>query len=240
MDNPPQFSSQDLSRFFLLLVSFEIVLLAVYFLDMLLGSPVWFFQRLVNIDGENSIAAWFSSMQLFLIGVLLFLWGWRHRPGPGPNRWFIMLGAGGFFFLSADEALFIHESITEALLKYEWLFRFEGGHGIWIPIYLSILVVLIALSWRQFWRFWNHHRRTFLLMAAGAGTFLFGAVGLEVASYEFIPDDSALYLVEVAAEEFLEMLGANIILYASMEVVTEPERSPVARPVVLVQQQVGW
>jgi hypothetical protein len=230
MDVTLTFRRKDLNRFFLSLVGFSLLLIAAFFFDRLIGSPIWFFERLVNIDGENSFPAWFSSIQLFLIGGFLLLKGWRCDPARGPARWFYLLGAAGFMFLSADEALAIHESVTEALLKYEWLFRFEGDHGMWIPIYLAGMALLMALSWRQVLRLWNYERRAFLLMALGAAIFLFGAVGLEIVAYQFLQSASSLYFVEVAAEEFLEMLGASIILYGSMNLLLEP--APAIQPQV--------
>lgn len=216
MERPNQLSRKDIQRFFLLLVGFELLLIGAYFLDMLLGSPFWLIQRLVDIDGEASFASWFSSIQLFLIGLMFFLWGWTRPPGPGPDRWFVMLGAVAFFFLSADEALFIHESLTRALIKYDMLYRFKGDHGMWIPFYIGVLVLLVVLCQGQIRLFYKHHQHPFLLIASGAALFLLGAVGLEIAAYEFIPKDSPVLLAEVAAEEFLEMIGASIILYATM------------------------
>lgn len=225
MDVTLTFSRKDATRFFLFLVGFAAFLIAAYFVDKALGSPFWFFERLFNIDGENSFPAWFSSIQLFLIGAFLMLKGWRADPERGPARWFYLTGAAGFVFLSADEALAIHESVTQALLKVEWLYRFEGDHGMWIPIYLALAVIALAVTWRQVWRMWSYNRGPFVVMALGAGMFLFGAVGLEIVAYEFL-SGSPLYVLEVAAEEFLEMVGASTMLLGSMGLMIEPAAPP--------------
>ena len=47
---------------------------------------------------------------------------------------------------------------------------------------------------------------------------MLGGVGLEIISYQFLREDetSLFYIVEVAFEEFLEMLGASLILYGAI------------------------
>lgn len=213
---------RDMNRMLMTLLGMAATFIALYFLDRLIGSPIWLFQRLVNIDGENSFPSWFSSMLLFTIGLILLLKAWRADPRQGPMPWFYVLGAAGFLFLSADEALFIHESITEGMLRYGWMPRFSGDHGIWIPVYAALGLLLVGISWRQVRRLWVHERRAFVLMAAGASTFLVGAVGLEIVAYELISSDSGWYQLEVAAEEFLEMAGASLILYGSLHLLAKP------------------
>jgi hypothetical protein len=51
---------------------------------------------------------------------------------------------------------------------------------------------------------------------------LLGVIGLELASYVFLREDSGVwYEVEVAAEEFLEMAGTSVILYAILLLATK-------------------
>lgn len=65
-------------------------------------------------------------------------------------------------------------------------------------------------------------------MAAGAGVFLLGAVVLEIIAYEFLADEPLFYyILEVAAEEFLEMLGATSILCGAAFYVLGAEAQPV-------------
>lgn len=229
---------RDINRMFMALVAMAAALIGAYFLNRLIGSPIWLLERLVDINGENSLPAWFSSIQLFLIGGALLLAAWRGSEDRGPAPWLLALGGAAFVFLSADEALFIHESVTQALLKVEWMFRFKGGHGIWIPVYGTLAVLGLALTWRQIWRMWSHQRRPFLIMAAGAAGFLLGAVGLEVVAYEFLVVGSPLHLAEVAAEEFLEMTGSSVMLYGSLELLVEPAGTE-AKVEAVAEDEVG-
>ena len=63
---------------------------------------------------------------------------------------------------------------------------------------------------------WQHFKPEAGVAAVGAAVYVGGAVGLEVVSYLLlasgVPAD--LYLLEVAVEEFLEMAGVSVILYA--------------------------
>ena len=50
---------------------------------------------------------------------------------------------------------------------------------------------------------------------------MMGASVLETIGYEFIEKGTLIYRVEVSAEEFLEMLGASLILYTVVSFVRE-------------------
>lgn len=220
---------RTVDRFFRILTWVPFVLIAAYLADMAIGSPAWLLKRLVDLDGESSIPAWFSSMLLFLVALSLLLRGLQTGSDQGPSRWFFVLGCAGFLFLSADEALFIHESIAESpvLRKYPQLvkpLRFKHGYGAWIPMYATILVVLAAIAAPQFLRFWRAHRAALLTFAVGAATFLLGAVALEIVGYQFkelfvaVP---AIHTSEIIAEELLEMLGSIIMLRGGASLVLE-------------------
>jgi hypothetical protein len=62
MDVTLTFRRKDLNRFFLSLVGFSLLLIAAFFFGRLIGSPIWFFERLVNIDDGNRFPAWLSSI----------------------------------------------------------------------------------------------------------------------------------------------------------------------------------
>ena len=137
----------------------------------------------------------------------------KHRP----SRFFLLLVAAGFTFLSMDEAAVIHEKITNLLKDITRIPRFTGNHGIWIFVYfIGSLVFLIATIPQNF-AMWKYHKRETLIMAVGIGLFLTGAVGLEIISYEFLRGQGQPVLLDVEAglEEFLEMFGGSVILYGN-------------------------
>jgi hypothetical protein len=224
MDMSIRFGSEHIRRLFYWLVAFECLLVLAFLAEYAIQSPAWLIKRLLDLDREDSIATWFSSMQLAAIGVLFLIKLVARKRGDVP-RWFLGLGCLGFFFVSADEALMLHENITSALVKVDWVPRFSGDHGVWVFFYLGLGALLLLLTLRPLLMLWQRHRYALTLMTAGAGVFLLGAVGLEVIGYEFLAGGPpVIYLFEVAAEEFLEMLGATAILCGASFYVLESEQ----------------
>ncbi len=108
------------------------------------------------MDGEQTIPAWFSSVQLFLIGLVFLLKIVHAHAEPAIARSFLLLMGLGFMFLSADEATQIHEQLSRSADKFGGLPGFKGGHGYWIAAYGLIGVMLAVPSmkhaidtWRQ-------------------------------------------------------------------------------------------
>ena len=212
-----KFTHKDANKLLLGLILFEVFLSLVFALDIVLETS-WQGPRIFDLDGEATIPAWFSSLQLFLIGVLfLFSRNW-----PQINRVFapnvLLLVGCGFVFLSMDEAASFHEGITYNLDHIDWIPKFKGGHGIWIPIYLIMALVLVAASVRTIKSVFQVYSRQATIMLSGALVFLAGAVGLEIIGYQYVrgSEYSHLYEIEVLLEELLEMVGASIILYGTV------------------------
>jgi hypothetical protein len=63
---------------------------------------------------------------------------------------------------------------------------------------------------------WQISPRCSLIAIAGGAVYVTGAAVLESVGYKMLSGGStlSLYRAEVAAEEFLEMMGASLILYA--------------------------
>jgi hypothetical protein len=220
------FSPQDTKKLFAGLVIFEILLVLIFAADTLLGHPIRPIRILFDLDGEGNIPAWFSSVQLFIVGLVFLLIGRQTNPDQRPSALLFLILVLGFIFLSADEAASIHEKITGALKDIQWVPRFKGDHGIWVFIYPLIGFTLFLAFYRQLIAMWNRYRYTTLIMAAGMGIFLIGALGLEIISFQFLRSGSfpLLYKVEVAFEEFFEMLGVSVILYGAMLLLREKKR----------------
>ena len=227
-----QFTRSDAGKIALGLVFIELGLVGLWSIDAVFGLP-WTFHALLNLDGEATIPAWFSAMLLFAIGGTFLLARFVPRTHDViPPNFSTLLGLG-FVFLSMDEAAAIHEMLTAALKHIEWVPRFRGQHGIWIGLYGSLgLVVLYTLRpvANAVWKLYFHQA---MIFSAGAAVFLLGAVGLEVLGYEWALNEnpqSALYLLEVAVEEFMEMLGATLMYYAALLfLLLEGEQAPMPK-----------
>ena len=172
-----------------------------------------------DLDGEKSIPTWFSTIQLFAVGALLFL-------AAANNRQELYLASAGlyiaglvFVFLSADEAVQIHENLTymsrDAGLSE---LSFIGHWGAWIVAYAVLGLIGLAFGARHLWALWRNFRPIAVWGMVGAFIFFLGAVGFEIASFPFRNSAEAetIELSAIAIEEFLEMLGVTIILYATL------------------------
>lgn len=183
---------------------------------------------LFNLDGENNLPAWFSSVQLGLIAALCLLAASRCEGKEGPRPSFFVIAALGFLFLSADEALCIHERITRLEHVFPWLPAIKN-HGRWMPVYGVIALGILVWVWRDARSLWKARPRTVRCAIFGAATFLTGAVVMEVLSYKFL-SRTRYYTTGVLLEELLEMVGAGIVLYSTARVLGEAE-APHAAPV---------
>ena len=210
------------------LIAFELGLVGIYAADYLLGTPVWVIHDLFNMNGEMTVTAWFSSLQLFAIGLVFAFKARQTESADRPQRWFYILAAAVFFFLSLDESAAIHERITVVFSRYAWLPRFRDNHGIWIFIYVPIGIILFAASARQLTAMSRRHRRATGAMAVGVAVVLLGAVGFEALGFEYLSGDesSVLFHAEAACEEFCEMCGASLILHGAIQVlIAEPTKA---------------
>jgi hypothetical protein len=196
----------------------DIALVGFYVAYTQTGSFHWLLHALFNLDGEANIPAWYTSVQLMLAGVLFLMATLSDTMDRTVSRGYAALVGFGFILLSADEIVGLHESLTALLRPIDVLPRFSGDHGIWIPIYLAVIAAVALITMRQGLAVCRTHRRGCAILAAGAIVFLTGAVGLEIVSYGDLrangPTDR-LYMLLVAAEEGLELLGASVMLIGS-------------------------
>jgi hypothetical protein len=219
-----------LKRAAVLLIVCDVLLVFAYLLDVALGYPSWTFNRLVNLDAEGTVAVWYTSAKLLGVGLLFLGLGvsanqsGARRPVVDGNVYSAVPPMGSKAFCGsvavAFFALSLHELVTVSLRRFEFLPRFSGNHGMWIPFLVVGVVAFLAATMRSWQRLWRGDRRGALLMGLGLAMGLAGAVLLEIVSYEVIrPRDArALYAIEVAVEEGLEMMGASLLLIGSAHV----------------------
>jgi len=195
------------------LIFFELFLVLVFLADSLLGSPIWIVHLLFDLDQELNIPTWFSSIQLFLIGIIFFFIARQTDSSHRPSALFLLIVGVGFVFLSADEVSSIHEKLALVARTREW-----GGYGAWIPIYLGLCLIFFFTAYREFKAMWTYFQPETLIIATGIAVFLCGAVGLEIITIQFLLEGktSLLYLAEVAFEEFLEMSGGSLMLFGTI------------------------
>ena len=203
-------------NFLFLLILTEFLFFSVYLLGTT-NTPLTITSTF-DLDGEATIPAWFSSIQLFLTGLVLLSFGNWEKNKQIRNPFFIYLTGIVFIFLSLDESAMMHEKITRVLRTIEGVPSFKGGHGIWIYLYALPMLVGVFLGFSTVKTFFRTYFKQALFMTAGVLIFIFGAVGIEIVSYQFLRDDltSTFYKLSVAFEEVLEMMGISLFLYGSL------------------------
>jgi hypothetical protein len=173
--------------------------------------------RLVDIDGEASIANWYSSMKLFLIGALFLVLALDKIKRERPSSWLLVGFPLVFFAMSADEVVQFHEWLgwrSDMLLPGD---SREGTHfqatGIWmfviaLPFFALLLTASLAMR-----RYFLPGRGFLSKILAGIGVLAGGAAGVEFLA-NLVPESETLgFHIQVFAEELLEMWGASLILW---------------------------
>ena len=143
---------RNLTRGFLLLVGFELLLSTVYFLNEASPQPVELIHSLIKLDGEGSITSWFSATQLFFIGLVFLSLSFRSRAEFQPAPWFLRLFSLVFFFLSFDEGSGFHEKLTFFLIAQSWAPKIQDGRGTWIVAYVILAGLILLVSAREILR----------------------------------------------------------------------------------------
>jgi hypothetical protein len=164
-----------------------------------------------SLDGEGTAGAYFSSVQLFIAALLLTVIAKVQRNSPKDARPWLVL-ALGFYFLSADEAIALHERLAQpmqelmgkgklGLLYVGWIVPAAIGAGV-VGIYFLPFLFRLPLSTRRHF-------------VAAAVLFLGGAVGVEAVEGRYVEEhgmDNLGFSLYVFVEEGMEMIGILVFV----------------------------
>jgi len=184
--------------------------------NFLIGQPSWKVNHLLDLDGEVSVSAWYSSTQLFCIFVFSAIYACKKIDES--RRSFLIVGLPVvFLMMSIDESVQLHEwlgKMSDVLLQDESRKGtiFEAT-GIWmfvigLPFLITFFVWAYAVK-----EYFLEDIPSFIKLNIGMVVLLLGALGVEIVT-NFTYHDMNIYVFEVFIEEGLEMLGATIILWA--------------------------
>ena len=122
----------------------------------------------------------------------------------------------GFLFLGVDECTQVHEQLSRLLIPYAWIPRLKQDIGAWIPVYAVLAVMLLFLFRRAILQAVDLYPMPSKLFLAGLALLFLGSVGCEIFAFEVLPENSfdPNYPLVVVVEEFLEMSGASLMLFA--------------------------
>lgn len=187
------------------LISFDIGLALAYFATVYLRGEAG---PLIDFNGVRSLPSWVQAAHLFAIGGLcLGLLRFRQRMAR-PVSWFLP---------SAIALLCLYGGLDELTKLHLSINQFD-----WKLIYLSILIAIPVLGWRDLAWIWRHHRAPVLWVLTGLSVFLLGGFGAEAAKgaidaeLALYDSSNVLFLGEhlrITIEEFGELLGETLILY---------------------------
>ncbi|MEM1293132.1 MAG: hypothetical protein AAGH67_16845 [Cyanobacteria bacterium P01_H01_bin.162] len=195
-----------LRRGLIALISFEFGLALAYMaLIFRRGEAI----SLLDFNGLRSLPSLLQAAHLFAIGGLcgLLLVARQHRQQP--YSWFLPAALMLFCcFCGIDELTKLHLALNQVN---------------WQVVYLSLMAAILIFSWGDFIWLWRHHRPTLLWVLAGISLFLLGSFGGEMlkdpitnALNTHSPPRIAFLLehVRILVEEFSELMGETLILYA--------------------------
>jgi hypothetical protein len=186
----------------------HVACMVIWYRDLL---PVddWIYYSFFNLDEEESFGTWFSTLILFLAG-LLTLFHARYAVAQ-KNRLHVfwwLLGIG-FCVLSLDEVAGFHETVNTVIEHTHW------------TIFGAVLVLGVGAAFLPFMLALPARTRTLFLLAGMI--YVGGAIGVEWATiwYEENEQMNTLsYNLWNALEEFMEMAGVILYIYTLLAHVT--------------------
>ncbi len=209
---------------FILLVANCLGIISTLYFD---HPTVFGLVRLFSFNQENNIPTFYSSTVIAMVSVLLCLIGFMHKKLLEPYKywWFLSFF---FFFLAIDEAASIHEMVghfiyfkmkiePSSLTQVDWVL----AHASWTIPYGLLVIIFFAFSIK----FLQRLRPIYSVLFIVSGIiFVFGAIGFEILNAIEVDahDRSTLtYHVYYTLEEFFEMLGILVFIYALVRYLRE-------------------
>jgi hypothetical protein len=195
-----------------LLACLHVTVMFLWF-NGLLPFDEWWHIAFFDLDEEESFGTWFSALILLAAGQLLLLQARLARQrAQGWSSWWLLLGIG-FHILSVDEVVGIHEYVNTVFEDTPW------------TTYAAGLVLVVGLAFLPFLKALPPRTR-YLFIIAGA-IYVGGAVGVERATDWYLVHDlldTLEYNLWTAVEEFMEMAGVILFIYALLDYLGSHQR----------------
>lgn len=193
---------------------------------------------LLKVGEESNLPTWFSSIQLFVIGLVLGTIALRDIERRRPETWTLAAVPLLFWFLSLDEVAMLHERIGN-LIQAETGLGSGWRTGPWMFFFLPLIGLLALVAAWQFWPYLRGRREAIGLLGVGLAVLVFAAVGLEFTA-NFVAEGSLAHKGLGFAEEYGEMVAATLMLWGAVMVVrAEGIRLESGRPRRRAEEPVG-
>jgi hypothetical protein len=204
-----------------LLFAADLALALIAVTDFAAGHPWPRLSNLFNLDTEQTIPTWYSSMQWLCAGAMFASFAthaWQRR-----MRGALCIGtlAAACIVFSIDEVAEIHERLgfaSDALMSGGT----RSGSALWStglwPFVIGVpaitAIAIVVRGTRHI--FLARAPRALLLLIVGFIVMFSGAVGVElIANFVSADKHSATFLAQVVVEEALEMLGVTLIAWSA-------------------------
>lgn len=172
-----------------------------------------------NVNYENNVPTFFSTFLLVSCAAVLAVIA--NQPAVAAReaaywRWLCFI----FLFLAVDEDASLHELLIDPIQRHVPL---DGPlYFAWVIPY-SLAVLVVGLLFLKF--VLRLPARTRRLVIAAGGLYLAGALGFELIAGSYLTaygeSEELRYSLLVAGEEFLEMSGIILFLYALLDFLGE-------------------
>ena len=199
----------------------DIVLCFSYIIDYTIGRPYEKLTILLNLSGEDSFAAWYSTVQLFCIFILGFIFA-RQKINANEGPFLLISLPIIFLIMSIDESVQIHEWL--GMKSDIWLLGVDRSEtpfhktGFWMFTF-GLPVLVIFLLWVRFIKHYISYKpSTFKRFIIGMVMILTGALGFDALVNFF---ENWLAVTAVMFEEGLEMIGATLVLWSVYDMTVE-------------------
>lgn len=219
------------------LFAVDVLLVLLYIFNFIIGEPFRLFTKFLDINDEQNLPTWFSSIQLFLTAILFGIFGYGKFKSGDKDSWVLISLPVVFVILSIDEVVQVHEylgGVVDRVLYFKRHGMFNAT-GLWMLV-IGIPVLLLLLFLGTKLSIYLKDRPDVLRRyMVGVLIFLGSALGIEFFT-NFTVSKTAR-VIQASFEELGEMVGVTFIVWASWDllrshnfrlVITDPAKTKAA------------
>lgn len=196
----------------------DVFFVAAYLFLFLYGNPIGSDKPgMFDLDMEGNVPAWYSSTKLLAVALCLYIYGRLILLNDRLAGWLILAAAALFAYLSLDEGAELHEKFGNrlTLLATGGVGRTDTPFeitGLWMvffgpPLLIALVGGIVFLRRRL-----SIPYDVFAKALAGAVIFVVAAGPGDIL-VNYLTGDA--HIIQTAAEEFGEMVGVTLILWAA-------------------------
>ena len=201
----------------ILLLQIPSIIGLVFYLD---GNNIGWLFNLFNVGEEGNIPSYYSSTSILFASLLLgFISLFRKINGLTYSLWLVLSLI--FFFLSIDESVQLHERIGIFLIDNNFDLTGYLSYG-WVIPYGLLSIVFAGVFYFKFLP--QLPKKIFWLFIISGSIFVLGAIGLEMIGAKIYHTHNFSKIINAVCysiEEFLEMLGIALFIYALLLYIKE-------------------